>query len=61
MQLGGLYSKNDEEFEIAKTIERGTDRNKVISGQKSKYEWFRLVQVFKLLNFQQLYCYLNRS
>ena len=46
---GLLIVKNDEEFEIAKTIwERGTDRNKVISGQKSKYEWVSLGSSFQI-------------
>ena len=47
---GGLIIiKDNEEFELAKTIwERGTDRNKVISGQKNKYEWVSLGSSFQI-------------
>ena len=47
---GGLIIiKDDKEYEIAKTIwERGTDRNKVVSGQKNKYEWVSLGSSFQI-------------
>lgn len=46
---GLLIVDRDDEFELAKTIwERGTDRNKVISGQKNKYEWVSLGSSFQI-------------
>ena len=43
------FFKDNDEFELAKTIwERGTDRNKVISGQKNKYEWVSLGSSFQI-------------
>ena len=47
---GGLIIvRNNEEFELAKTIwERGTDRNKAINGLKNKYEWVSLGSSFQM-------------
>lgn len=48
---GGLFIQNDDndDFDLAKSIlERGTDRNKVISGLKRKYEWVSLGSSFQI-------------
>lgn len=48
--FGGLLNiKNKEDLEMATYIyERGTDRSKVISGQKNKYEWVELGSSFEM-------------
>ncbi len=48
--FAGLISINDKKyFERAKYIyERGTDRSKVISGLKSKYEWVEIGSSFQV-------------
>jgi dTDP-4-amino-4,6-dideoxygalactose transaminase len=48
---GGLFIQNDnsDDFDLARSIwERGTDRNKVISGLKRKYEWVSLGSSFQI-------------
>ncbi len=46
---GLLIVNNADEYELAKTIwERGTDRNKVLSGLKNKYEWVSLGSSFQI-------------
>ncbi len=46
---GMIVFKYKSDFELAKSIyERGTDRNKVVSGQKNKYEWVSLGSSFEL-------------
>lgn len=48
--FAGLLSVNDEKYlERAKYVyERGTDRSKVISGLKSKYEWVEIGSSFQV-------------
>jgi len=48
--FAGLLSvNNDDYFERAKYVyERGTDRSKVISGIKSKYEWVEIGSSFQV-------------
>ena len=50
--FGGLIVfKYKKDFELAKFIyERGTDRSKVISGQKNKYEWVNVGSSFFEMN-----------
>ena len=48
--FGGMLTfKYKKDFELAQFIyERGTDRSKVISGQKNKYEWVSLGSSFEM-------------
>lgn len=65
--FGGMFiSKNNEDLEMAKFIyERGTDRSKVISGLKNKYEWviegssFEITELSAALLLAQLEEYEN--
>lgn len=46
---GMIVFKYKKDFELAKFMyERGTDRSKVISGQKNKYEWVNIGSSFEM-------------
>jgi len=55
---GMLIIKNKKNYKFAKLIlDRGTDRSKVISGRKNKYEWVTIGSAFNMTEIQAAMLY----